>query len=63
MRKKDLWATRNDPYYTILLCCMMTIVLCYYCCRGSQVTVRVQLEREDDDLLPEVVAPFFPLVS
>ncbi|XP_065882563.1 U5 small nuclear ribonucleoprotein 200 kDa helicase-like [Dysidea avara] len=29
--------------------------------RGSQVTVRVQLEREDDDLLPEVVAPFFPL--
>ena len=32
-------------------------------CSGSQVTVRVQLEREDDDILPEVVAPFFPLVS
>ena len=25
-------------------------------------TIRVQLEREDEDIAPDVIAPFFPLV-
>ena len=29
---------------------------------GSQVTIKVQLEREDEDIAPDVIAPFFPLV-
>ena len=31
-------------------------------CSGSQVTIKVQLEREDEDIAPDVIAPFFPLV-
>ena len=25
-------------------------------------TIKVQLEREDEDIAPDVIAPFFPLV-
>ena len=31
-------------------------------CSGSQVTIKVQLERENEDIAPDVIAPFFPLI-
>ena len=41
----------------VLLGCLLFIP-----CSGSQVTIKVQLEREDEDIAPDVIAPFFPLV-
>lgn len=33
------------------------------CGSGSQVQIAVNLEREDEDVSPHVIAPFFPQVS
>ena len=44
-------------HYKVLLSYLLFIP-----CSGSQVTIKVQLEREDEDIVPDVIAPFFPLV-